>query len=111
MLSSLDGQTGINTEVATRRFLLKKVLLKIFENFTGKHLFYFIKLEAFRPATLLKTDSTQMFFCAICETFKNTYFEEHLQMAASVGKKTVRTSIENEKEQNSEKARAILLVS
>ena len=32
-------------------------------------------------------------------------------MAASVGKKTVRTSIENEKEQNSEKARAILLVS
>ena len=52
-----------------------------------------------------------MFFCAICETFKNTYFEEHLQMAASVGKKTVRTSTENEKEQNSKKARAILLVS
>ena len=52
-----------------------------------------------------------MFFYAICETFKNTYFEEYLQMAASVGKKTVRTSIENEKEQNSEKARAILLVS
>ena len=25
-----------------------------------------------------------MFFCKICEIFKNTYFEEHLQTTASV---------------------------
>ena len=26
---------------------------------------------------------TQMFSCEICKVFKNTYFEEHLQMTAS----------------------------
>ena len=26
---------------------------------------------------------TQMFLCEICEIFKNTYFEEHLRIAAA----------------------------
>ena len=37
-----------------------EVLLKFFANFTGKHLcwrLFFTKLQAFRPATLLKIDS------------------------------------------------------
>ena len=39
---------------------------------------FLIKLQAFRPATLLKRDS-QGFSCECCETFDNTYFEEHLK--------------------------------
>ena len=54
---------------------------------TGKQLcwsLYLVKLKAFRTATSLKRDSkTGVFFCEYCETFKNTYFEKHLQMAAS----------------------------
>ena len=37
-----------------------EVFLKFFANFTGKHLYwslFFTKLQAFRPATLLKIDS------------------------------------------------------
>ena len=35
-------------------------------------------------ATLLKKKSpTQVFSCGVCETFKNIYFVEHLQTAAS----------------------------
>ena len=36
--------------------------------------------DLFSLATLLKRDSPTCFFlCAICEFFKNTYFEEHLR--------------------------------
>ena len=65
----------MHSEAATRG------ALKTLANFTGKHLcwsLFFTKLQAFRPATLLKRDSTQVFSCRICETLKNTYFEEHL---------------------------------
>ena len=31
----------------------------------------------------LKETPTHIFFCEICETFNNTYIEEHLQTAAS----------------------------
>ena len=34
--------------------------------------------------TLLKRDASAGVFCEYCEIFKNTYFEEHLRMAASV---------------------------
>ena len=36
-----------------------------------------------RSATLLKRDSTQVFFCENCKIFKNTYFEKDLRTAAS----------------------------
>ena len=36
-----------------------------------------------RFATLLKRDSTQVFFCENCKIFKNNYFEKHLRTAAS----------------------------
>ena len=32
-----------------------------------------------------KYSATQMLSCEDCKTFKNTYFEEHLQMTASGG--------------------------
>ena len=31
----------------------------------------------------LKETPTQLVFCEYCEIFKNTYFEDHLQIAAS----------------------------
>ena len=64
----------------------KKVVLKNFADFTGKHpfsSFFLIKLQAWRPATLLKKTPAQIFSCEICRIFKNTYFQEHLQTAAS----------------------------
>ena len=36
-----------------------------------------------------KETPTQVFSCEICEIFKNTYFEEHLWMAASTIKKSI----------------------
>ena len=38
-----------------------------------------------RPATLLKKQTlVQVFSCEFCKISKNTFFTEHLQMAASV---------------------------
>ena len=39
---------------------------------------FFAKVQAFRPATLLKKTSTQVFSCEIWEILKNIFFEEHL---------------------------------
>ena len=51
-------------------------VLKNFANFIGKQLccsLFLIKLQA----------SSQVFSCKICEIFKNTYLEEHLQATVS----------------------------
>ena len=56
--------------------------LKNFANFTEKHLcwsLFLIKLQAFRPVTLLKRKPNQVFSCEICEMFKNTFFTEHIR--------------------------------
>ena len=44
-----------------------------------------IKMQAFRPATLLKRrlQHRLFFFWQYCQIFKNSYFEEHLWTAAS----------------------------
>ena len=63
---------------------------KLFKNlavFTEKHLYrslFLIKLQAFRAATLLKRDFNKGASLWILQKFKNTYFKEHLQTAASV---------------------------
>ena len=65
---------------------LKNGALKNFAIFTGKHLYwslFLIKLQAFRPATLLNRGSNTGVSCEICEIFKNIYFEEHLRATAS----------------------------
>ena len=41
------------------------------------------KVARLQPASFLKRDSTQLLSCEVCETFKKTYFEEHLQATAS----------------------------
>ena len=72
--------------------LLKIDVLKNFALFTGKHLcwsLFLIHLQAFRPATFLERGSsmcfpvniatpTQVFSCAYCEIFKNSFFIKHL---------------------------------
>ena len=77
------------TSAATGCVLLKKVFLKLLQNFTGKQLcwsLFLIKLQAFSPAILLKRDSNvQLFFCEICKISKNTNFKEDIRMDASVG--------------------------
>ena len=42
-----------------------------------------IKLQGFRPATLLKETPTQVLFCEYCEVFKDTFFTEHLRETTS----------------------------
>ena len=58
--------------------LLKISGLKNFANLTGKHLcwsLFLIKLQVFRPATLLKRDSNGgAVFFKKCKIFKNTFF-------------------------------------
>ena len=66
----------------------KKSVLKNFANFTGKHLcwsIFIIKLQAFNLQVFKKETPAQVLSCEVCETFKNNYFEEYLQMAASEG--------------------------
>ena len=75
-----------------QRCSIKKAVLKNFAIFTGIHLcwsLFLIKLQAYRPAILLKTDSTKGFFCEYCEIFKNTLFEKHLQTTTSVNSRAV----------------------
>ena len=44
---------------------------------------FLIKLQDFWPEILSKEIPTEIFSCECCEIFKNTYFEEHFQTAAS----------------------------
>ena len=41
------------------------------------------KVAASKACTFIKKTTSQMFSCEYCEISKNTYFEEHLRMAAS----------------------------
>ena len=43
-----------------------------------------IKLQVFRSAALLKRDSNTVVSCQYWTKFKNTYFEKHLSMIASI---------------------------
>ena len=62
------------------------VVLKKFAILTGKQLCwspFLIKIQAFKPGTLLKRDPNTGDSSEYCEIFKNTYFEEHLRTAPS----------------------------
>ena len=66
----------------------RKGCSKNFPNFTGKHLcwsLFLMKLQAFKPAHLLKRDSnTGVSLRKLRKFFKSTYSEVHLQTTASV---------------------------
>ena len=65
---------------------IKIAILKNSAIFIGKHCwsFFWIKLQAWRSATLLKRDSNPGFSCKYCEIFKSTFFEKHLWTSVSV---------------------------
>ena len=69
---------------------MKNAVLKNFAIFTEKHLcwsLFLIMLQDFMPTTLSKRDSNIGFSYEYCEIFKNTYFEKHLPMTASIDHK------------------------
>ena len=56
-------------------------VLKNFTIFTGKQLcwsLFLVKLQGWRPMTLLKRDSNTDVFSEYCKIFKNSFFIEHL---------------------------------
>ena len=71
----------INAESSHWRCSVKKGVLKNLANFTGRKLcwsLFLIKFQQIKSATLL------IFCYEICESFKNTYFEEHQPADASI---------------------------
>ena len=66
---------------------IKIHVLKNFSKVTGKHMcqsHFFNKVTGLKSATSLKKRAlAQVFSCEFCEIFKNTFFTEHLWMAAS----------------------------
>ena len=73
--------TWFRRNKSTRSQILVKIggILKNFTNFTEKHLRWSLFLKNCRPR-----NSRQVFFCEICEIFKNTYFCRTPPEAASV---------------------------
>ena len=68
-------------EEATRGVLKEMLFLKFFGIFTGKHLCWSLFKKGSRPSGLQlfkKETPTQVFSCAYCKIFKNTFVEEHL---------------------------------
>ena len=64
------------------QMFFKMGVLKIFENFTRKYLhwsLFKVKLQAFRPSTLLKRDSDTGVFVWNFPNFHNIFFTEHLR--------------------------------
>ena len=64
---------------------MKKAVYKNVVIFTGEHLCWSLFLMKFIKVYELyyKEIPTQVFFCEYCEIFKDNYYEEHLQTAAS----------------------------
>ena len=63
-----------------RRCSIKRAILKHFAIFMGKHFcwsLFLIKLQTFRPATLLKRNSNAVAFLWILRNFKEHLFTEH----------------------------------
>ena len=78
----ITATKSVSSEAVVRRCSVKKVSLKNFTKFTGKHLcqsLFFNKVASLRPETL-----AQVFSREFCEIFKNTFFYRTPPVAASV---------------------------
>ena len=62
---------------------MKIVLFNISTKFTGKHLCQSLFLIKLIKILLIQVAVVQVFFCEFCEIFNNTFFKEHLRVAAS----------------------------
>ena len=84
MPESTDKAAGSKPETVGSshwRFSLKQGAFENFASFTGKNLcwsLFLIKLQFWRPATLLEKTLTLVLSCETCKLFKNNYFEEYL---------------------------------
>ena len=68
------------------RCSVKKTVLKDLAKFTGKRVYrslYFNKVEGGGLQFYQKNTPAQVLSCEFCKIFRNTYFEEHLQMPVS----------------------------
>ena len=80
---------GITFRSSHRRCSVRKVVLRNFAKFTGKHLYqslFLNKAAGLRPEAcnfIKKETLAQVFFCEFCEISKNTFFIEHLWAIAS----------------------------
>ena len=75
------------TEAAVRWGSIKKIFLKISQNSQENKFiwfFFLIKLQACRLHFIKRETPIQVFSCEVCETFKKTYFTQHIQTNASV---------------------------
>ena len=76
-------------EVFCKKSVLKK--LRKFHRKTPVWKSLFNKFAGLQPCIFIKKETpTQVFSCEICETFTNTYFEEHLRTTASGQLRSVR---------------------
>ena len=83
-ISLLTLNSFFALEAVARTFSVGKGGLNNFAKLTGKHLCQSLicnKVAGLRPATLFKKRLRQ--FCEFCETFKCTFFTEHLRATAS----------------------------
>ena len=69
-----------------QRCSVRKVILRNFAKFAGKHLCQSLFLTKLLAACNFITKETlaQVFSCEFCEISKNTFFTEHLWVTASV---------------------------
>ena len=79
--SMFTGKVVYNDNKQPPGVFVRKGFLKNFTNFaTGKHLCWnFFGLQLYQ-----KEAPAKVFFYEICEIFKNTYFEDHLQTTAAL---------------------------
>ena len=73
-----SSQTFGKARSSRSRMFFKIGALKNFVNFTGKHLcwsLFFNKVTGLQACNFIKKETPmQVFFCEICEIFKNTFF-------------------------------------
>ena len=72
---------------------IKKLVFKNFTKFIEKHLCQSLFFNKVVDNFIKKKALAQLFFCEFCETFKNTFFTEHLLEIASVFQWKLRINI------------------
>ena len=76
-IAIFSGDSTLHSEAVARRCSVKKVFLKNFPIFIGKHLccsLLLIKMQAWRPAFLIKSDSSTGFFLWTLGKFSEQLF-------------------------------------
>ena len=78
---------SLNFKTSCSQIIFKIDVLKKLAMFTGKHMcwsYFWYSCRAGGLQLYWKEIKTPVLSCEYCKIFKNTYFEEHLRMAASV---------------------------